>query len=111
MRELFRTKQRLETLQKRDPERYALELKSWNCQSRIQLLAARLHMDKSEKLAEQLRNLLKQQQSLKLQMLKQDHKRAAERVAKVEKQLEKMEANSDRIIEQQFQWLTKPRKK
>src|SRR5690349_21481699 len=40
--ELWRISERLGTLQKRDSDRYALELELWKTKSRIQVLAARL---------------------------------------------------------------------
>src|SRR5437773_7696567 len=70
IKEIFRTTERLDQVQDRDPLQYELEVAAWTAQSHVQLLAARLKMGSSDELLKQLREALKTQNETKLSLLK-----------------------------------------
>src|SRR5262249_21973120 len=65
VRDLFKTSERLAKVHESDEDRYELELKLWQTQSRIELLAARYKMNPTNELKKQLRDAIVQQQSLR----------------------------------------------
>jgi hypothetical protein len=93
--ELWRTNERLTTLQKRDADRYALELELWKTKSRIQVLAARLTMSKDPGLEEELLKLFQSQSKLQLEQLEADAKVAKQRLDKLQTQLAAKRADVD----------------
>jgi hypothetical protein len=108
IRDLSRTQERLSQYESRDPQRYELELKLWQAQSRGQLLAARLQMSGDEKLREELRATIREEYDLRITLLKHERDRLTTRVEKLDEQIEKQEKNRDSAIEREFALLTKP---
>lgn len=106
VRELFRISERLATTQERDFERYQLELELWKSQSRSQLLAARLKMGNNPALREQLRASLGEQHDLQKAILQRDRDRLAERMEKLDEQIERLGSNRQQQIEKQMLLLT-----
>lgn len=109
LRDLHRAGERLEGLRSRDVARYEVELKQWQNQSRLDLLVARLEMGPTEELREQLRALLVERQQLKERWLQLERSRVAERLVKVEEQLELIERRRDALIDEQLQTLLRAR--
>lgn len=108
IRDLSRTQERLSQYASRDPQRYELELKLWQAQSRGQLLAARLQMGGDETLREQLKATIREEYDLRISLLKHERERLTGRVGKLDEQIEKQEKNRDSAIEREFALLTKP---
>jgi hypothetical protein len=108
VKEIFRVTERLAGIQERDPLLYELEVKLWTAQSHVQLLAARLKMQGSDEHRQQLREALSAQVAARLEVLKHQREQAAERLAKMEKDIAQLEENRERMIDRQLEVLTKP---
>lgn len=103
--DLDRVSQRLAETRQRDLARYEWELKRWQIQSRIDLLAARWQMTGSEELKDQLREALNERYTInqKLQRLERD--RLTERVQKLEGQLEASEGKRAETLDRELRGL------
>jgi hypothetical protein len=107
IKDIYRVTERLATIQERDPLHYELEVKLWTAQSRVQLLAARLKMSDSESVKKDLREALAAQVDARLDVLKHQKKQAAQRLEKMDKDIEQLEANKDKTIERQLESLAR----
>jgi hypothetical protein len=87
IRELDKTRERLEKQHNKDPERYAILLHEWQLDSRIRLLAARLTMGATPELEHELRQMLLERHDVRLQLLTFDRERAKGRVQKLNDQI------------------------
>ncbi|HUG70558.1 MAG TPA: hypothetical protein VMM76_22605 [Pirellulaceae bacterium] len=110
IRDLSRASDRLAQFEKRDPERYRLELQLWQAGSRRQLLAARLQMGYSESLLSELREVLKEEQNLGLAVLRHERERLASRLAKIEEQITTQKNSAEASVERKLSTLTKAAK-
>ncbi|MBI2480071.1 MAG: hypothetical protein HYV60_16010 [Planctomycetia bacterium] len=110
IRDLARASDRLALYEKRDPERYRLELQLWQAESRRQLLTARLQMGYDESLLGELREVLKEEQRLDLALLRHERERLAGRIAKIDEQITVQENSGEAAIERKFAALTKAAK-
>lgn len=106
IRELYRASERLTQIQDRDKTQYDLELRLWKTQSRIQLLTARIQMGESEDLRRELRELLSELVDNRAALLKHDREKAANRLAKIDEDLQRLENDREKIIQRQLQSLT-----
>jgi len=111
IRELFNASERLSRVQEQDEGRYELELAQWKLRSRIQLLVARMRMDNSEALRDQLRDALAEQVDLQLKILQRDRDRVKERLDKLEAKIERLSESKQQEAERQFHALTARPKK
>lgn len=102
VRDLSRTVERLSQSRERDQRRYELELKQWQNQSRIDLLVARLKMANSEEYREPLRGLLRERLELKTAVLQLERERLAERMQKIDQQLQAGNAAQESLIDSQL---------
>ncbi|MBW3595656.1 MAG: hypothetical protein KY475_00110 [Planctomycetes bacterium] len=114
--DLFRVSERLAQAQERDYDRYELELALWKAESRIELLAARLKMagrdsPEGKMLLPQLKRLLEERHDLRMERLSLDRQRTLERLDRIEKQLETMEANRAQAIKRELTRLSEPNPK
>jgi hypothetical protein len=107
IKEIYRTTQRLAMIQERDPLQYDLEVAAWTAQSRVQLLAAKLKMGSSDDLVNQLRSALQVQSAAKIDLLKHERQKAADRLEKIESDVTRLEANRSEVVERQLKLLTK----
>ncbi|MFO0902098.1 MAG: hypothetical protein U0939_03810 [Pirellulales bacterium] len=105
VRDLYRVTERLAQYYGRDDERYNLELKLWQTQSRLDLLAARLKMSESDELRHQVRQSLEEVYGLRQSLLRLERDRAAERVKKLDAQIQTLDASRDEFLERQLQTL------
>ncbi len=106
--DLYRTSQRLAQYHDRgDNERYNLELKVWQARSRIQLIVANMKMGQSDDLKAQLKDALREQIELKVQILQHDRQRWAERIAKLDEQLDQLTKDRESEIDKQVRLLTR----
>ena len=106
IRELFRTSERLTLIHDRDRAQYDLEVRLWKTQSRIQLLTARLQMGESEQLRQELRELLGEQIDNRVALLRHDRERAANRLARIDEDLKRLEDDREQAIDRQLKSLT-----
>lgn len=106
IRELFRTSERLTQIHDRDLAQYDLELRLWKTQSRIQLLTARLQMGDSEDLKQELSELLGEQVDNRVALLRHDREKVAARLARIDEDLKRLEADRQKVIDRQLQSLT-----
>lgn len=108
--DLDRTRQRLAQTERRDPQRYELELKLWQAQSQAQLLAAQIRTQPTERqtLSVALRETLKQAQEIKLQLLEREREKLLERAEKIEANMERIRENAERLMERELTALTSP---
>ncbi|MCL4204432.1 MAG: hypothetical protein KJ000_18255 [Pirellulaceae bacterium] len=107
IRDLARVRERLMQVKEGDPQRHELDLQAWVVQSRIHLVVARLAMSDSPALRDELRNLLSQQFDLKLRAMRHDRQRQAERLRKLDEQIDRLAGNADELITKQMASLTK----
>lgn len=106
IRDLWKTRERLMQIKKLDDTRFALELDAWRLQSNIQLLVARLAIKDDVTQRDQLRSLLSQQVDLKIKLLIDERERHAERLRRLDEQIEQHKADRTETIEKQFVLLT-----
>ena len=87
VRELYRVRERLFQLQKREPERHALELELWKTKSRMRLMAARLS------LGEEARSEKHQGENhpTSLQLVEEQFKEAFRRRSEIQRELLELE--------------------
>ena len=107
VRDIWHARERLRQFEKGGGDRYEMELQSWVIQSKIQLLVARLAMGESEALRDELRRLLAEQFDLKLRSTQAERDRTADRLRKLDEQLQRMAGNRAEILEKEFLSLTK----
>lgn len=109
VRDLNRNRLRLQQLAGRD--RYAAELELWKAQSRARLLGARVQMGSDDRLRDALRETLVQIYDLRATLVQQDRDRAAERLKKLDEQLDLLQKDRDENLEKQLAELTKTTQK
>lgn len=107
MNDLNKTRERLVRSQERTPDRYPLELKEWQLESRIRLLAARLAMGSDAGLEEQIRKALKERREIRMKLLKHEENRLRDRLERIDRQLEALEKSSDGAIDTELAALRK----
>lgn len=105
--DLDRAVDRLAKTKERSSERHAYELSEWKITSRIRLLAARLTMSPDPVVEAELRAALRERHELRLSNQRAERDRMQARVAKLDQQIEEMEAKADAIVEKQFVELRK----
>jgi hypothetical protein len=103
LRELDKTRERLEKARESDADRYAILLREWQLDSRVRLLAARLTMSTSEELEKELRQTLAERHDARLQLLTYDREKSKGRLQKLDEQIaenvQNREANIDRELD------------
>ncbi len=107
VRDLWHARERLRQFEKGGGERYELELQAWVIQSKIQLLVARLAMGQRKPLPDELRQLLAEHFDLKLRLSQAERDRTAERLKRLDEQLQRMTEHRAEILEKEFLSLTK----
>jgi hypothetical protein len=107
IRELHRITERLAGVQERDRTQYELELKLWTAQSRVQLFTAKLRMDSTDELKNQLRDALNSQAEAKVALLKHERVRVADRLNKIDADIAQFENDRQKVIDKQMELLTR----
>ncbi len=106
VRDLFRHSERLAVFREKFPERYELELRAWQIKSRIQLVAARLRLSSEDTcLREQLKKSLAEQADVRIELLRQERKKMAERLEHLDDQIDEMQRQRELVAEKQLQAL------
>jgi hypothetical protein len=107
VRDIFRTLERINQIQERDPLQYELEVAAWANQSRVQLLAAKLKMGSTEDLVKKLRDALAAQNEAKLSLLKHERQKASDRLAKLDSDISRFATDREDVIDKQLKILTR----
>jgi uncharacterized protein YdcH (DUF465 family) len=107
IRELDKTRQRLEKQRDKDRERYAILLHEWQLVSRIRLLAARLTMSATPELEHELRQILLERHDVRLQLLTFDLERAKGRVQKLNDQIVENVQNRESSVDRELDRIKK----
>ena len=100
MMQIKKTSDRLESYKKRDPERYRIDLKLWQAQSRITLLAAEIAVNNKEKLKNKLRKAIRDENALKIRRIELERSRIVARLKRLNEQESKLERIQPNAIEQ-----------
>jgi hypothetical protein len=100
--DLFRAQQKLHRMADQNPERYALALRQWNVQSRINLLAARMVREADDARDETLKSLLAERRQLRIEMLQFDRTKTVERLTSLDAQLSQLQQDPDGDIEKEL---------
>ncbi len=107
LRELDKTRERLEKAKDNDADRYAILLREWQLDSRVRLLAARLTMSSSEELETELRQALTERHDVRLQLLTYDREKSKTRLQKVDEQIAEHVQNREVSIGREFDRIKK----
>jgi hypothetical protein len=97
--ELTRARERLERTRKRNAERYELELKIWQHNTSIRLLAARLSQSRSSTGHDELVRLIQERNEQRRQLLELEQARLTDRLARIEEQLRQHHDQADQLAE------------
>ncbi len=111
LQDLGKTVERLRPIKERDPGRHELELRHWKSQSHIDLLAARLQLSANDELKSELKSALAELWEIKFQLLTAERARTAERLRKLEEQIDRHAETQAAAIEKRYQLLTAPKQK
>lgn len=108
LREMSRSRTRLENLAKRDLDMYAIELELWQIRSRLRLLAAEISVApeaKQEKLNATLAQLVEKEVAQDLARLKLQRERTAKQLEQFDQQIVQRESEHSAQIEKMLkQW-------
>lgn len=107
LRELDKTRERLEKAKDNDADRYAILLREWQLDSRVRLLAARLTMSTSEELETELRQVLTERHDVRLQLLTYDREKSKTRLQKFDEQISEHVQNRVTNIDREFDRIKK----
>jgi hypothetical protein len=107
VRDLFRTSERLATMQQNDLPRYEIALQAWKLKSRIQVLAARASLDEDPAILAELRAALEEQSDVRKQQLKYERDLLAERLHRAESALANFERDRSQQVDRQYEMLLK----
>lgn len=107
LRELDRTRDRLEKQQEKDADRYAILLREWQLDSRVRLLAARITMNSSAELEMELRTVLAERHDARLQLLTYDREKSKTRLQKMDEQIAEHVQNREGSIDREFDRIKK----
>lgn len=107
VKDIFRQTERLAGVKERDPAQYELEIVVWKAQSRVQLIAAKMKMNVTEDLQKDLRLALGTQADARLALLKHERQKASDRLTKLDGDIERQARDREKLIDRQFQTLTK----
>lgn len=102
IRSLSRQFDRLQTVKKRDPNKYEIALRYWKVQSRVEVLSARVALNGPEKFEEKLKELIRQKQEIRIELQKYELAKLEQRVEKIRENLRKTQGTMDREVERQF---------
>ncbi len=100
MMQIKKTADRLESYKKRDPERHRIELKMWQTQSRITLLAAEIAVNNNQSLKNKLRAAVREENRLKIRRIELERSRIVERLKRLNEQESKIDNLKPSAIEQ-----------
>ncbi len=97
---------RFDELKRRNQSLYESSIKDWKLESRIKLLAARNAMDPSDRLQNQIKELVQEQLLLRVQRLQEEKTRLEERLDRVSQQLDEAQQPNSEAVEKRVKLLT-----
>jgi hypothetical protein len=107
VRELFRSSERLNNIQLRDPARFDLELEAWKLHSNVRLLAARLVMEPEPELQEDLKAAIRKKADNRLRIMQFEKESLLSRLEQVNSNIEKSTKSRDQVVDQEYERLLK----
>ena len=108
IRDLFRTSERLASFREKFPDRYDIELKAWQLKSQIQLLATRLRITPDDvRLRDELKAVLLEQTEIRLRLLAEERQELAERLRRLDEQIDTLQNQKQSTADQQLQLLVR----
>lgn len=107
LRALTREAERLAKMGERKDERHPVSLELWKLDSRIRLEIARLSMSPDEDFEPRLRPLMEKRQAARVQLVKMERQRTAERLAKYDEELKTLQSRSDGLVRAEIERLKK----
>lgn len=102
IRKLFADSERLAMNRENQPKQYELKLQEWKLESRIQLLVARLTMDRTPDLEAQLRAALEEQVAVHRELLMQERERTQQKIAGLDREINAIDADGERVLKERF---------
>jgi hypothetical protein len=105
--DLAKTSKTLAETEQRDPRRYELDLRAWQTQSRIQVLAARMSMEKSPEIEAELKAALREQVAVRLQQHELERERLTARLEKLDTAITRLKETSDEEADRAFDRIAK----
>ena len=107
VRDLARAATTLAGTEKNDPKKYVLDLKAWQVNSQIQVLAARYAMSPSPELKEDIKAKLVDQINIRLEQQKLERERTAARLSRIDESISKLQESRDQEAQKALDKLTK----
>ena len=107
IREVHLASQRIHRISEKWPGRFDTELEKWKIDSEIRLLAAKWAMSQDPAIEKQIRGLLRARQEAKINDLRADREKLAERMRQLDEQIGMGTAELDAALETEFERLTK----
>ena len=107
LRELDKTRTRLERARENDADRYTILLREWQLDSRVRLLAARITMSTSGELETELRQVLAERHDVRLQLLTYDREKSKTRLQKMDEQIAEHVQSRETSIDREFDRIKK----
>jgi hypothetical protein len=101
--DLMRVTDRLAQVKRNRPHAYDLEVKKWQAQSKVQMLAAQLATSPNPEIRVKLRQAIAARADLELEVLKADQEATAKRLKQLDEQIAAAEAAKENRIQQQFE--------
>jgi len=111
IKELYRESERLEAARQRDPERYKLELRAWQLDSRMRLLTAKLSLEDRAELQEDLKAALGERADVRLAQKKLERERLTARVQKLDDEIANFASQRDADLKRNFDRLLRTAEK
>lgn len=87
IREVHHSVMRLDRLKEKQPARYDFELQNWKLDSEIRLLTARWSMSQDPELEARIRELLRERQQVRMDKLKSERDRLAQRLSQLDAEI------------------------
>lgn len=107
IRDLSRAATTLATTERNDPKKYVLDLKAWQVNSQVQVLAARMAMGRSPELEAELKARLVEQIDIRLEQQQLDRERTVARLERLDAAIAKTKQTRDDDAKKAFDKLAK----
>ncbi|HVX11913.1 MAG TPA: hypothetical protein VHC22_12085 [Pirellulales bacterium] len=111
VKELYRDSQRLTAVQDRDAEKYELDLRAWQLDSRIRLLTAKLSLSDQPELQEDLKAALADRADVRLAQKELERGRLTARLKKLDEEVSTLTSNRDDELKRTFDRLLRMARK
>ena len=107
IREVYYASQRINRAAERTPSRFDAELKKWKTDSEIKLLTAKYAMSQDPVLEDQIRSLLRSRQEARIDDLRAERDKLAQKLQELDQQIGMGNAELDAFIAEEFEKITK----